>query len=96
VTRFTDIALLQRGETFTLTVDAPGIDLSVLRPAPFVSAKGAAKTAQQLRDLLRKPGRESLLAMYSEDVAEFSVPVVARNSNDEGLDFGKISGLVFP
>lgn len=84
------------GETFTLTVDAPGIDLSVLRPAPFVSAKGAAKTAQQLRDLLRKPGRESLLAMYSEDVAEFSVPVVARNSNDEGLDFGKISGLVFP
>mmetsp|Transcript_27243 Transcript_27243/g.71927 ORF Transcript_27243/g.71927 Transcript_27243/m.71927 type:complete len:613 (-) Transcript_27243:129-1967(-) len=82
------------GETFSLTIDASGMDLAAVQSAPLVSAKGAARTAQQLRDLLRKPGRESLLAMYSEDVAEFSVPVVARNSVEEGLDFGKIAGLV--
>ena len=55
----------------------------------LVSAKGATKTGRQLRELLSKPGRESLKAMYSDDVAEFSVPV----GGEGGLSVKHMEGL---
>eukprot|EP00913_Durusdinium_trenchii_P029979 g28092.t1 len=48
------------------------------------------RTADQLRELLLKPGRESLLEMYSDDVAEFSVPV---GGEDEVLELRYIRWL---
>jgi len=83
------------GETFLLAISAPGVAATAARAMAFVSQKGAARTAGQLRDLLGKPGRESLLEMYSDDVAEFSVPVVGRGfgAGEEGLDIAYLDGL---
>jgi len=61
--------------SFLLAVDAPGVAAAATRTLGFVSQKGAARTAQQLLQLLQKPGREGLLEMYADDVAEFSVEV---------------------
>merc|ERR1719498_1292517 len=71
------------GEAFNLALQMSDNEAPTVRLAPFVSAKGASRTAVQLRQLLEKPGRETDLDMYSSDVAEFSVPIVA--SGDEGL-----------
>eukprot|EP00933_Yihiella_yeosuensis_P022568 TRINITY_DN17766_c0_g1_i1.p1 TRINITY_DN17766_c0_g1~~TRINITY_DN17766_c0_g1_i1.p1 ORF type:complete len:644 (-),score=119.28 TRINITY_DN17766_c0_g1_i1:140-2011(-) len=75
-------------EDFLLAIDADGIAAADVETLQYVSQKGAARTAQQLRDLLAKPGRESLLEMYSDDVAEFSIPVVEGkpSAGEEGLD----------
>lgn len=72
------------GEAFTLALQMSDNEAPSVRLAPFVSAKGASRTAVQLRQLLEKPGRETDLDMYCSDVAEFSVPVVA-SGGDEGL-----------
>jgi len=74
-------------EGFALAIDAPGIVASSVRHLSFVSQKGASRSATQLRELLEKPGRESLLAMYSDDVVEFSVPV--GSVSDAQADGGK-------
>lgn len=67
-------------DVFLLAVDAPGVSATAMKVQNMVSAKGAAKTGQQLRDMLEKPGREGLKAMYVEDVAEFAVMI----GNEEG------------
>jgi len=72
-------------DSYFLCVDAPGVDMADVRCLPFLSSKGAKKTARQLSDLLEKPGREDLKAMYSDDVAEFSV-LVRADATEEGLD----------
>merc|ERR1712139_702072 len=69
----------ENGETFALMV-GDMTDASAARWVPFVSQKGAERTARQLRELLEKPGREELLAMYTDDVAEFSIPVLKRDT----------------
>jgi len=76
-----------------MAVDAPGIPPTSVRQLAFVSQKGLAKTAKQLRDLLSKPGREELLRMYAKDVAEFSVLVGVDTSGEVGLDPKHVSGL---
>eukprot|EP00927_Polykrikos_kofoidii_P028917 TRINITY_DN25100_c0_g2_i1.p1 TRINITY_DN25100_c0_g2~~TRINITY_DN25100_c0_g2_i1.p1 ORF type:complete len:616 (+),score=129.62 TRINITY_DN25100_c0_g2_i1:67-1914(+) len=63
---------------YVLAVDAPGVEPTATRVLPLVSQKGARRTTRQLCDLLEKPGREELKAMYTEDVAEFSVLVAAE------------------
>lgn len=66
------------GDTFALACDASdstGYMGTVLRRQGYVSTKGAPRSATQLCDLLRKPGREDLLKMYQDDSAEFSIPV---------------------
>merc|ERR1740120_405585 len=76
----------EKDATFLLAVDASKIAPGVTRTVPFVSQKGATKTAQQLQALLKKPGRETLLEQYSDDVAEFSVLVgVSSGAEEEGL-----------
>lgn len=67
--------------SFNIAVESSGMDLRVRRLA-FVSQKGARRSSQQLRSLLEKPGRESLLEMYTQDVAEFSVPVTGAGGED--------------
>jgi hypothetical protein len=74
---------------FSLAVDAPGISLADVHSMPFVSSKGVAKTGRQLREMLAKPGLESTKAMYSEDVAKFSV----RVGGDGGISAIHIKGL---
>lgn len=81
------------GVSFLLAVDGPEVDIAATREIPFVSQKGAARSAEQLLQLLRKPGRESLLEMYSDDVAEFSVPV---GNEEADLDPRHIPGLFPP
>jgi hypothetical protein len=78
------------GQSFSLAVDAPGIALGAVRSMPLVSAKGAAKTGRQLRELLAKPGREGLKAMYTDDVAEFAVKV----GGDGGLNPTFVASIV--
>jgi len=70
-------------------------EVSVARCMPFVSQKGKERTPQQLCELLAKPGREELLAMYTNDVAEFSIPVLGGGnpSQEEGLDAHLVVGL---
>lgn len=80
------------GENFTLAVRCSNGRVLPPRSAAYVSAKGASRSAQQLRQLLEKPGRERDLEMYSEDVAEFSIPVV-DDSGEEGLHSAYIAGL---
>jgi len=86
-------------DTFALVFDAPKAVASDIRIQPFVSQKGAQRTPAQLLALLRKPGCETLLEMYSSDVAEFSVPVVAskelvdHSATREGLDAIHIQSL---
>lgn len=85
-------------DTFLLAIAAPGISATALRDLPFVSQKGASRTAAQLHDLLGKPGRESLLEMYSADVAEFFVQVADRSgrgagANEDRLDPAHLPGL---
>lgn len=72
------------GEDFLLAIDAEGVPADKVQTIPYISQKGAARTAEQLRNLLLKPGRESLLEMYSDDIAEFSVPV--GGSEEEVLE----------
>lgn len=84
----------EAGASFMLAVDAPGVSLSVARTLPFVSQKGAKRTEEQLNQLLRKPGRESVLEMYSDDVAEFSVLVGAGADGEEGLDVSHIGPVL--
>lgn len=74
--------------TYLLAVEAPKASQvrASMRSLPLLSSKGAAKTAVQLRNLLEKPGRESLLAMYTENVAEFSVPVGEGGLNPDLVD----------
>merc|ERR1712039_967363 len=83
-------------DTFLLAIDAPGISATALQDLPYVSQKGAVRTAVQLHDLLRKPGRESLLEMYSADVAEFVVQVADRSgggADEDRLDPAYLPGL---
>lgn len=80
------------GESFTLAVRCSSGQVLPPRSAPYVSAKGASRTALQLRQLLEKPGRERDLEMYTEDVAEFSIPVVG-DAGVEGLHAAYIAGL---
>lgn len=75
---------------FLLGVDAPGVSPAAVRLKAFVSQKGAARTQQQLRKLLEKPGNENVKAMYIEDVAEFSVPV---GSEEGSVDVSHIAAL---
>lgn len=75
----------READSYILTIDAPGLHMADVRCLPFLSQKGAKKTAKQLADLLEKPGRESLKAMYSDDVAEFSV-LVRQDATEEGVD----------
>eukprot|EP00747_Dinoflagellata_sp_TGD_P183381 gnl/TRDRNA2_/TRDRNA2_38216_c0_seq1.p1 gnl/TRDRNA2_/TRDRNA2_38216_c0~~gnl/TRDRNA2_/TRDRNA2_38216_c0_seq1.p1 ORF type:complete len:625 (+),score=148.44 gnl/TRDRNA2_/TRDRNA2_38216_c0_seq1:84-1958(+) len=84
----------EKGETFALMV-GDKTEASAARWMPFVSQKGAERTARQLRELLEKPGREELLAMYTDDVAEFSIPVLKRDtvSGEEFLDVNLVPGL---
>lgn len=79
------------GEAYSLAVQISDSEEPSVRPAPFVSAKGASRTAVQLRQLLEKPGRETDLEMYSNDVAEFSIPIVT--SGDEGLPVEHVAKL---
>jgi len=79
------------GDTFALAVQISDNEAAVLRTTPYVSAKGASRTASQLRQLLEKPGQETNLAMYCNDVAEFSIPVVG--SGEEGLAVAHIASL---
>merc|ERR1719352_1551388 len=64
------------GETFAFALQTSDNEAAAVCSVPFVSAKGASRTAVQLRQLLEKPGRETDLEMYCNDVAEFSIPVV--------------------
>lgn len=85
-------------EVFLVAVDAPGINTATsLKSMQYVSQKGAERSAGKLRELLQKPGRESLLEMYREDVAEFAVPVLAASRggqpDEEGLDGAHLPGL---
>eukprot|EP00442_Polarella_glacialis_P045885 CAMPEP_0115144156 /NCGR_PEP_ID=MMETSP0227-20121206/61258_1 /TAXON_ID=89957 /ORGANISM="Polarella glacialis, Strain CCMP 1383" /LENGTH=622 /DNA_ID=CAMNT_0002553241 /DNA_START=32 /DNA_END=1900 /DNA_ORIENTATION=+ len=73
-------------EDFLLAIDADGMPETDVQTLHYVSQKGAARTAQQLCDLLAKPGRESLLQMYSDDVAEFSIPVENPSVDAEALE----------
>ncbi|CAK0891262.1 unnamed protein product [Prorocentrum cordatum] len=83
-------------EAFLLTVEAPGgLPVGSIRVQQYVSQKGAPRTPAQLVDLLSKPGREELLGMYSEDTAEFTVPVAAA-AGDEGLELRHVAGLALP
>lgn len=83
-------------EAFLLTVEAPGgSSVGSVRVQQYVSQKGASKRPAQLVDLLSKPGREELLKMYSEDTAEFTVPVAAADG-DEGLELRHVAGLALP
>lgn len=70
------------GESFSFAAQASDNEAPSVQSAQFVSAKGASRTAAQLRQLLDKPGRETDLEMYCNDVAEFSIPVVADSSED--------------
>jgi hypothetical protein len=72
------------GETFAMAVQASDNEAPLVRSVPFVSAKGASRTAVQLRQMLEKPGRETDLEMYSNEIAEFSIPVTSA-SGDEGI-----------
>lgn len=83
----------ERGNSFMLAVDNPGIAKDVTRTLPFTSQKGVSKTASQLLQLLQKPGRESLLQMYTDDVAEFSVPVGSASGGEECVELRHIAGL---
>jgi hypothetical protein len=73
------------GETFAMAAIASDNEAPLVRSVPYVSAKGASRTAAQLRQLLEKPGRETDLEMYSNDVAEFAIPVIGDNTEEEGL-----------
>merc|ERR1712060_232261 len=84
------------GENFLLAIEAPGVSATAVQELPFVSQKGADRTAKQLYDLLRKPGRDSLLEMYSADVAEFFVQVSDTGNSavaGETLDAAHLDGL---
>lgn len=70
------------GDTFVLSVDADGVQPQDVQTMQYVSQKGAQKTPEQLRNMLSKPGRESLLEMYRDDVAEFSIPVAGGAAGD--------------
>lgn len=64
------------GDAFAVAceaTDAHDYGGPVLRWLGYVSTKGAPRSALQLRELLGKPGREDLLAMYQDDTAEFSI-----------------------
>jgi hypothetical protein len=76
-------------DSFDLAVDAPDVSRTEVHSMPIVSAKGASRTGRQLRELLAKPGREDLKAMYSNDVAEFSVPV----GGEGGISVRYVEGL---
>mmetsp|Transcript_32548 Transcript_32548/g.51979 ORF Transcript_32548/g.51979 Transcript_32548/m.51979 type:complete len:618 (-) Transcript_32548:103-1956(-) len=80
------------GETFTMAVQAFDNEAPIMRSVPFVSAKGASRTAMQLRQLLEKPGRENDLEMYSNDVAEFAI-LVASASGEEGIPASQVEAL---
>eukprot|EP00929_Paragymnodinium_shiwhaense_P046737 TRINITY_DN23786_c0_g1_i1.p1 TRINITY_DN23786_c0_g1~~TRINITY_DN23786_c0_g1_i1.p1 ORF type:complete len:614 (+),score=124.73 TRINITY_DN23786_c0_g1_i1:62-1903(+) len=80
-------------DTYFMSIEAPGMQLSTVRAMSFLSQKGAKKTAKQLADLLEKPGREDLKAMYSDDVAEFSV-LVRADATEEGIDVAHAVALV--
>lgn len=79
-------------ETFAFAVQISDNEAASVRSAAFVSAKGASRTATQLRQLLEKPGRETDLEMYRNDVAEFSVPIVS-SSGEEGLAIEHVAAL---
>jgi hypothetical protein len=80
------------GEAFALAVQSSDNKAASVHSVPFVSAKGASRTALQLRQLLEKPGRETDLEMYSNDVAEFSIPVT-DSSGEEGLPVAYVNAL---
>merc|ERR1719265_1886707 len=80
------------GEAFALAVQISDNEAASVRSVPFVSAKGASRTAAQLRQLLEKPGRETDLEMYTNDVAEFSIPVVSDPS-EEGLPVEHVAAV---
>lgn len=81
------------GEDFLLAVAADGVPADKVQSIPFVSQKGASRTAEQLRSLLSKPGREDLLEMYSDDIAEFSIPVGLSAGEEEALEPRFVSWL---
>jgi hypothetical protein len=75
-----------------MAVQASDNEAPLVRSVPFVSAKGASRSAVQLRQLLEKPGRETDLEMYSNDVAEFSISVTS-GSSDEGVQVVHVEAL---
>lgn len=79
------------GETFAFAVQTSDNEAASVRSAPFVSAKGAPRTAIQLRQLLEKPGRETDLEMYCNDVAEFSIAITS--GEEEGLGVEHVAAL---
>jgi len=79
------------GETFAFALQTSDNEAAAVCSVPFVSAKGASRTAVQLRQLLEKPGRETDLEMYCNDVAEFSIPVVSES--EDGLAVEHVAAL---
>jgi len=79
------------GQTFCFAAQASDNDAPIVRPAAFVSVKGASRTAAQLLGLLQKVGQETNLEMYQSDVAEFSIPVA--RSSDEGVTLKQVAAL---
>jgi hypothetical protein len=79
------------GETYAFAVQTSDNEAATARSVPYVSAKGASRTATQLRQLLEKPGQEANLEMYCNDVAEFSIPIA--NNGVEGLAVEHVNAL---
>mmetsp|Transcript_20769 Transcript_20769/g.37819 ORF Transcript_20769/g.37819 Transcript_20769/m.37819 type:complete len:626 (-) Transcript_20769:21-1898(-) len=79
------------GKTFVLAVAGTSLEPVVApREVPFVSQKGASRTAKKLREVLVKS--EDTLGMYEAEVAQFTVPVVAEASN-EGIALEHVQQL---
>eukprot|EP00403_Amphidinium_massartii_P016501 CAMPEP_0178422114 /NCGR_PEP_ID=MMETSP0689_2-20121128/27004_1 /TAXON_ID=160604 /ORGANISM="Amphidinium massartii, Strain CS-259" /LENGTH=623 /DNA_ID=CAMNT_0020043663 /DNA_START=57 /DNA_END=1924 /DNA_ORIENTATION=+ len=75
----------EEGQAFVLAVAGSAAEPDVQpRLVPYVSQKGASRTAQKLVEVLSKPGCEEMLAMYREEMAQFSIPVQAEG-NSEGI-----------
>jgi len=79
------------GETFAFACQISDNEAPVVRTVPFSSAKGASRTAVQLRALLEKTGQETNLDMYCNDVAEFSIAIAV--SGEEGLSMAHVAAL---
>merc|ERR1711865_484621 len=92
-----DAALLDKGagspDAFAVAIDAPGMSITTTQQIPYVSQKGAPKTPEKLLDLLKKPGREDVLKMYSDDIAEFSIPISGNVMKEGHLDYMHVAGL---
>merc|ERR1712176_62946 len=78
-------------DTYSLAIDGLGVSQTKMRYMPLVSQKGAPRSIEQLCELLNKPGREDLKAMYNDDVVEFSVLV----GNEEGSLDSAAAALIF-